>query len=60
VEVSAVTDPEDTVSVSAEEFAEHEADVADDLTGELPLEAEQADAVEQLLEVPDEGEDEYR
>jgi hypothetical protein len=60
VEVNAVTDPEDTVSVTAEDLAEHEVDLAENTTGELPLEAEPADAFEQQIEVPDEGEDDYR
>jgi hypothetical protein len=61
VEVSRMTDPEDSVSVSAEEFAEHEVDLVEGTEGaEVPLEAEPADAFDQQLELPDDGEDDYR
>lgn len=55
-----MTDPEDTVSVAAEEFAEHEADLTEDADRPMPLEAEPADAAEQQLELPEDGEDDYR
>ena len=53
--VTAVTDPDD---VDEDERAARQAD-GDGSPGELPLEAEPADALEQSLEVPTDD-DEYR
>ena len=55
-----MTDPEDTVSERPADFAEDEADLLDEFEREIPVEADDADAVEQKIEVPDEGEDDYR
>jgi hypothetical protein len=56
-----VTDPEDSVSVAQDELVEHEADLTDEFDRPLPLEADEADAVDQKLDVPElvEDEDDY-
>jgi hypothetical protein len=59
-EEAAVTDPEDTVDMSRSEFTEDAADLLDEFDRPLPAEAEEADVIEQKLDVPDEGEDDYR
>lgn len=53
-----MTDPEDTVAVRPADLAEAEADLVDDFDRPLPIEAEEADVVEQKRDVPDDG-DEY-
>jgi hypothetical protein len=54
-----MTDPEDTVAERAADFAEAEADLLDEFDREVPVEADDADAMEQKLDVPDDGEDDY-
>jgi hypothetical protein len=54
-----MTDPEDTVTDRPDDFAEAEADLLDDFEREVPVEADGADALDQKLDVPDHGEDEY-
>jgi hypothetical protein len=54
-----VTDPEDSVNVSREELVEREADVTDEFDRPLPVEADEADAVDQKRGVPDSDEDDY-
>jgi hypothetical protein len=54
-----VTDPEDSVSVAQDELVEHEADLTDEFDRPLPLEADEADAVDQKLDVPEPPEDDY-
>lgn len=54
-----MTDPEDLMDVMPGELAETEPDQSEEFDRPLPLEAEPADAVEQQLEVPDAGEDDY-
>ena len=51
-----MTDPEDTVTHRPADLEEAEADLLDDLSRPLPLEAEEADAVDQKLDVPDDDE----
>jgi hypothetical protein len=55
-----MTNPEDTIPVADEEYTDREADLVEDAERPIPLEAEPADALEQQLEVPDHGEDDYR
>jgi hypothetical protein len=57
--VDGVTDPEDSVSVAQDELVEHEADLTDEFDRPLPLEADEADAVDQKLDVPEPPEDDY-
>jgi hypothetical protein len=54
-----MTDPEDPVAERAADFAEAEADLLDEFDREVPVEADDADAMEQKLDVPDDGEDDY-
>lgn len=52
-------DPEDTVRVHPADLAEAEADLVDDFERPVPIEAEEADVVEQKRDVPDDGSDDY-
>ena len=54
-----MTDPEDSVQVAKDELVEQEADLVDEFERELPDEADEADAIDQKRDVPDEDEDEY-
>jgi hypothetical protein len=54
-----VTDPEDSVDVSRDELVEREADVTDEFDRPLPVEADEADVIEQKRDVPDSDEDDY-
>jgi hypothetical protein len=54
-----VTDPEDSVDVSRDDLVEREADVTDDFDRPLPIEADEADAVDQKTGVPESDEDDY-
>ena len=54
-----MTDPEDTTRLLHNDLAETEVDEADEFERPLPLEAEEADVVEQKLQVPDDERDEY-
>jgi hypothetical protein len=54
-----VTDPEDSVDVSRDDLIERQADLTDAFDRELPVEANEADVVDQKLEVPGADEDEY-
>lgn len=54
-----MTDPEDTVSERPADRAEEGIDVLDDVEHEIPVEADDVDAVEQQQDVPDDGSDEY-
>lgn len=54
-----MTDPEDTVSERPADLAEDSVDELDDLEREIPAEADDADAVEQKQDVPDDGADDY-
>jgi hypothetical protein len=54
-----MTDPEDTVTERPADFAEAEADLLDEFEREAPVEADDADAMDQKLDVPDNGEDDY-
>jgi hypothetical protein len=53
-----MTDPEDTVEVLPADLEEAEADLTDDFERPVPIEAAEADVVEQKL-VVDEDEEEY-
>lgn len=53
-----MTDPENTVRERPADFAEDEANLLDEFEREIPVEANDADAVEQKLDVPPD-EDEY-
>lgn len=53
-------DPEVAVSVTRDELAEAEADVVDDLQRPGPLEADDADVLDQKRDVPDDEADDYR
>lgn len=54
-----MTDPEDTVSERPNDIADEAVDAIDDLEREFPAEADDADAVEQKQDVPDDGADDY-
>jgi hypothetical protein len=54
-----MTDPEDTVAERPADFAEAEADLLDEFARELPVETDSADAMDQKLDVPDDGGDDY-
>lgn len=54
-----MTDPEDTVTERPADFAEAEADLLDEFEREVPVETDGADAMEQKLELPDDGTDDY-
>ena len=47
------TDPEDAVPADTEDLREREADVVDEFDRPLPDEADEADVVEQKLDVPE-------
>lgn len=50
-------DPEDTVSYRPADLAEAEADLGDEFERPMPLEADDADAVDQKRDVPADEED---
>jgi hypothetical protein len=52
-----MTDPEDTTRLLPSDLAETEVDEADEFERPVPLEANDADVVEQKLEVPVEDDD---
>jgi hypothetical protein len=54
-----VTDPEDSVRIPQDELREREVDVRDPLVDDLPIEANEADVVEQWQDVPESDEDDY-
>lgn len=54
-----MTDPEDTVSERPADVADDAVGAFDDFEREIPAEANDADAVEQKQDVPDDGSDEY-
>lgn len=54
-----MTDPEEPTTVDREDLEEREADVADALERELPVEADDLDALDQRRDLPDTGEDDY-
>jgi hypothetical protein len=54
-----VTDPEDTVSERPADIADEGVAVLDETEREIPVEADDADAVEQQQGVPDDGADDY-
>lgn len=54
-----MTDPEDSVTLRPADLAEAEADLTDDFERPLPIEAEEADVLEQKQDLPDDGTDEY-
>lgn len=54
-----MTDPEDTVSERPADLAEDSVDELDDFEREIPVEADDADAMEQKQDVPDDGADDY-
>lgn len=54
-----MTDPEDTVSERPADIADEAVEVIDDFEREIPVEADDADAVEQKQDVPDDGSDDY-
>ncbi len=53
-----MTDPENTVRERQADFAEDEVNLLDEFERELPAEADDADAVEQKLDIPADD-DEY-
>lgn len=55
-----MTDPEDTVSVAQDDLHEREVDERDPLVDDQPIEANEADVMEQLQDIPDLDEDDYR
>jgi hypothetical protein len=57
--VDRVTDPEDSVSMAQDELVEHEANLTDEFDRPLPIEADEADAVDQKRDVPEPPEDDY-
>ena len=48
-----MTDPEISVGPSRDELYEQEVDLADEFDRPLPVEADEADVVEQKLELPE-------
>jgi hypothetical protein len=54
-----VTDPEEPVTVDRDDLRERPADAVDAFDRPLPDEANEADVIEQLLDVPDSDEDSY-
>lgn len=52
-----ITDPEYPVTPDREDLVEREVDVVDDFERPLPEEANEADVVEQKLEVPEDDDD---
>jgi hypothetical protein len=54
-----VPDPEDLSPADRADLEEREADVADQLERERPVEADDADVYDQRRDVPDAGEDDY-
>jgi hypothetical protein len=48
-----MTDPEISVGPTRDEMYEQEVDLADEFDRPLPVEADEADVVEQKLELPD-------
>jgi hypothetical protein len=54
-----VTDPEEPISVDREDLVEREADVADEFDRPLPDDADEADVIEQKLDVPGADEEDY-
>jgi hypothetical protein len=55
-----MTDPQDTVSVAQDELRDREVDVRGPVHDDLPIEANEADVLEQLQDLPDLDEDDYR
>lgn len=49
-----MTDPEDVTPVDEQDLREHEADVVDEFDRPVPVEADEADVLEQKLDVPEE------
>lgn len=60
IQEDSVTDPEESVSERETDLTEVEVDEADEFDRPAPIEADEADAQEQKLDVPDRGEDDYR
>lgn len=54
-----MTDPEDTVTVRPADLEEAEADIVDDFERPLPIEAEEADVIEQKRDLPDDDGTDY-
>lgn len=54
-----MTDPEEPISVDREDLVEREADVVDEFDRPLPDDANEADVIEQKLDVPESDEDDY-
>lgn len=54
-----MTDPEDSVHAADDELREREADLSNQLDRDLPIEADEADAVDQKQDVPEADEDDY-
>ena len=52
-----MTDPEHPVTTDHEDLVEREADVVDELARPLPDDANEADVIEQKLDVPEEDDD---
>lgn len=55
-----MTDPEDTVTEREDDLVEEGVDLREQFERELPVEADDADAVDQKTDIPDDGEDDYR
>jgi hypothetical protein len=54
-----MSDPEEPAPVDDEDLIEREADVTDEFDRPIPVEADEADAIEQKLDVPEADEDAY-
>lgn len=54
-----MSEPDEFEDVDRDDLAERPADVGDPLSDPLPVEADEADVVEQTRDVPDTPEDEY-
>jgi hypothetical protein len=54
-----VSEPDEFEDVDRDDLAERPADVEDPLSDPLPVEADEADVVEQTRDLPDSSEDEY-
>jgi len=54
-----MSEPEDPDPVDHEDLVEREADVTDEFERPMPDDANEADAMEQKLDVPESDEDDY-
>jgi hypothetical protein len=54
-----VTDPEEVLGVDHSDLVERAVHVVGERDRVLPIEADEADAIDQSRDVPDAGEDEY-